>query len=201
MILQGHSILTFLVGYRYVALLPLAIFEGPIVALAAGFLVRLGYFNFLCALGVMILGDFIPDSIYYAIGYFGNRDALVKKFDTESKIVSKSVGHFEKFWNEHPTKTMFISKLAYGLSTFLLITSGVALISYVSFFWRALAVTIFQYGILMIVGYYLGHSYEHALPYVKHIGVIVSAAALLFLAGYFWLQRYVRNKITTMEEY
>ncbi|MEI6660069.1 MAG: DedA family protein [bacterium] len=197
---QAHSILEFLINYRYVALLPLAILEGPILSLAVGFLAHLGYFNFALALGVMILGDFIPDTAYYFIGYWGDKDVLIRKYDTQSKIVSKSIGHFEKFWTEHPVKTMFISKLAYGLSTFLLITAGIARMSYRKFFTQAFIVTIFQYGTLMVVGYYLGQSYESAAPYVKNTGIIVSAVAVVFLVGYFLLQKYMRNKIINMEE-
>jgi membrane protein DedA with SNARE-associated domain len=198
--LQSHSILQFLIQYRYIALFPLALFEGPIVALAVGFLTRLGSFNFLAAFAVMLLGDFIPDSVFYFIGRFGNKDKLIKKYDTKSKIISQSLPHIKKFWHEHPTKTMFISKLAYGLSTVLLISAGVARVPYKRFIWQALIVTIFQYGILMTVGYYLGNSYQAALPYVKYMSVVVAGFAIIFIFGYFMLQRYMKNQVINLND-
>ncbi len=67
-----------LTKYGYFILFPLAAIEGPVVSLVVGFLIYLGYFQFLPAYGILILGDRIPDAIYYYIGRCGNGKALVK---------------------------------------------------------------------------------------------------------------------------
>ena len=143
----------------------------------------------------MILGDFLPDSLYYYIGRFSNKEKLIAKYDTKSKLISRHLGHLEHLWHNHTLKTMFVSKLAYGLSIPLLVTAGLVHLRYRKFVWQALIVTLFQYGLLMIVGYYLGQSYERAIPYVKDIGIIIAVIAILFVVIYFLVQRYIKNKL------
>lgn len=198
--LQSQAIIKFLTTYKYLALFPLACIEGPIIALVVGFLTRLGYLNFLLAFSIMILGDFIPDTIYYSIGYFGNRNKIIEKYDTKSKIISRHMMFLNKMWSKHTVKTMFMSKLAYGISTPLLVSAGVVHLSYKKFIWPALYVTIFQYGVIMAVGYYLGNSYGLAENYIIHTTIIVAVLAGIFIAVYFIMQKYVRNKFIQMEE-
>ena len=95
---------------------------------------------------------------------------------------------------------MFVSKLAYGLSIPLLVTSGLVRLSYWKFVWQALIVTMFQYGLLMVVGYYLGQSYELAIPYVKNVGIIIAVAAVVVIIMYFLFQKRMKNKVIKFEE-
>ena len=179
------SAIKFLFSYKYLALFPLACIEGPILALAVGFMIHFGYLSIVPAFFIMILGDFIPDSIYYFIGNFGNKEKLLKRFDTKSKLVSRHFAYIENAWEKHPWKTMFICKLAYGLSTPLLILGGLVRISYFKFIYKSVVVTILNYGILMILGYYLGKSYQSAVPYVNGIGIIITIIAVIFFFVYF----------------
>src|SRR4051812_19585297 len=95
---QPSSLIGILIKYRYVALFPLAVIEGLIVALAVGFMVRLGYFSFIPAYGVMILGDFIPDSLYYAIGRYGNRTQTMERHLQKIKTLSRNIVFLGKMW-------------------------------------------------------------------------------------------------------
>ena len=197
---QSSAILATLMKYRYIALFPLACLEGPVLALAVGFMVYLGYFSFIPAYFVMMLGDFGPDSLYYAIGRFGNKNNLTKKYDTKSKLISQHFEYLDRAWHKHTLKTMFVSKLAYGLSIPLLITSGMSQIPYRKFIWQALIATLFQYGLLMLVGFYLGQSYQLAIPYVKDVGIIIAIIAVLFVVAYFLFQKRMKNKVVKFEE-
>lgn len=193
-------ILNFIVTYRYWALLPLAILEGPIIALLVGFMVHLGFFSILPAYIMLILGDFIPDSIYYFIGRFGNKNKIIKKYGSKSELLTRHLDHLEKIWHQNSLKTMFISKLAFGFSIPLLITAGMVHLPYKKFLWQALVVTIFQYGILMAVGYYLGQSYKLAIPYIKYAGFIFAGIIILLISGYFLFKIYIKNKIINNQQ-
>ncbi len=193
------QILAYLLAYKYLALLPLALLEGPIIALVVGFFVYMGYLSAIPAYLVMIMGDFFPDSLYYAIGRYGKKEVLIRKYDTKSKLISRHFPFLEKIWGEHTMKTMFVSKLAYGFSIPLLISAGLVRVPYWKFVWQALVVTLFQYGLLMFIGFALGHSYLTAIPYIKDVGVIIAVIAVLIIIGYFMVQRYMRKKIIKME--
>lgn len=198
--LQSKTILIYLMTYRYVALLPLASIEGPVVALIVGFLTRLGYFNFFIAFLIMIIGDFIPDSIYYAIGYFGDKEKIIAKYDTKSKIISKHIHFLENNWSKHIIKTMFVSKLAYGFSIPLLVSAGLVKVPYKKFIWHALHVTILQYGIIMSIGYLLGHSYASATRYIQYVEIAIAVLVLILFGGYIAFTKYMRRKIIEIEQ-
>ena len=50
---------------------PLSVLEGPIVSMVAGYLARLGVFDLLPLLAVLILGDLVGDVALYLIGRKG----------------------------------------------------------------------------------------------------------------------------------
>ena len=122
--LEPDFILNLILTYRYFILFPLACIEGPILALVVGFLVKLGYFNIIPAFLLMFFGDLIPDIIYYFIGRFSNRRKFSEKQPSRFKFVNEQFSAIEKLWHHHSWKTMFLSKIAYGLSTPLLICAG-----------------------------------------------------------------------------
>ncbi len=192
---QPSSLIGVLIKYRYVALFPLAVIEGLLVALAVGFMVRLGYFSFIPAYGVMILGDFIPDSLYYLIGRYGNRTETIEKHLQKIKMLSRNVEFLRRMWETYPTKTMFFSKLAYGISTPLLISAGIVRMSYRKFVSRAFFITLLQYGIAMTIGYYLGASYALATNYVEYVGITIAALVILILIFYAIISKYARKAI------
>lgn len=193
--IQTSIIFSFISTYRYIAILPLAIIEGPILALFVGFLSHLGYFSIIPAYIIMILGDFIPDSIYYFIGRFGHKEKILKRFNNKSGLLSKHLDNLENIWHKNSFKAMFISKLAFGLSIPFLITAGIVRLPYRKFIWQALVITMFQYGVLMALGYYLSQSYKIVVSYVKYAGFIVAGIVIVLISIYFILQIFIKNKV------
>lgn len=189
-----------LTKYGYFILFPLAAFEGPIISLIVGFFVRLGYFAFLPAYGILILGDLIPDTIYYYIGRFGNKRQLIEKYGPRSNLSSNNFQLIEKLWRDHGRKTMFFSKLAYGLSTPFLVSAGLVNMPLKRFISYTLPITIFQYGAIMIIGYYLGSSYELAVKYIDRAEIFIAAIFVVFIIAYIFFIKYARKQIKEMEE-
>ena len=163
-----------LIKYKYIALFPVAAFEGPVVSLIVGFLVRLGYLEFIPAFCILILGDIIPDTIYSLV---------------------------EKLWKNHPKKTMFFSKVTYGLATPFLISAGLVKMPFKKFISYTIPITLFQFGTIMTIGYLLGHSYELATPYIKDATVGLIFVAIFIIAIYSFFVKYARKQISNMEEY
>ncbi len=185
--------LLLLTKYGYFILFPLAAIEGPIVSLVVGFLIYLGYLKFLPAYAILLLGDLIPDTVYYYIGRFGNRRKIMEKYGPRLNLI-------EKLWREHGKKTMFFSKLAYGLSGLFLISAGLVKMPFRKFISYAFPVTLFQYGVIMMIGYSLGHSYQIAERYIQYAYVIVAAILILFIISYILITKYARKRIKEMEQ-
>lgn len=195
----GQTIINLILTYRYVILLPLAFIEGPILALVVGFLVHLKYFDIIPAFLVMCAGDFFPDVFYYYIGYSGTESKIIKKYRAKSKFVADNMPIIEKLWREQGYKTMFLSKLAYGMSTILLISAGLAKMPFRKYITYAFSVTLFQYGIIMTIGYYLSFSYVFATQYVKLAGIIVAVVLVVFVLIYIKIQKYASQEIKKLE--
>jgi len=197
-IAQSHQILI------YVILFPLALFEGPVLALLVGFLVRFGYLELFAAYGIMVAGDFFPDSLYYYIGHFAHKkgwvERLSKKFTSKASFILDNQSVLNKLWSNHGKKMMLFSKQAYGLSTVLLISAGLTSMSYRRFLKYAFPITLAQYIVFISVGYFLGSSYAAAGPYIIYARWILAGVAVLFIVAYIFVQKRVRDNFMKMEK-
>lgn len=188
-----------LTKYGYIILFPLAMAEGPFIALIVGFFIYLGYFQFFPAYAILILGDLIPDTVYYYVGLLGNRKKLIEKYGSRYNYIFSNFKLIEKLWYEHGKKTMFLSKLSYGLSIPFLISAGIVKVPYKKFILYALPVTLFQYATIMTIGYLLGHSYRLAEQYVQYTYIVVAVVSVLFIVGYIYISKYAREQIKKIE--
>jgi len=177
----------------------MAVLEGPLVSLAAGFLVYLGYFQFFSAYGILLLGDIIPDVICYYIGRFGNKKKLIEKHSSGSGFILRNLPLVRNLWQNHGKKTMFLSKLAYSLSIPFLISAGLVEMPFRKFISYAVPVSLFQYGVIMTVGYLLGHSYQLAGRYIQYTYIIMAAILMLFIVSYIFISKYARRQIEIIE--
>lgn len=195
-----NSTVQLLIEYKYFLLFPLAVIEGPLVALVAGFLVSIGYMSAIPAYIVMLFGDLIPDSIYYYIGRYGNKMNLIEKYGHKFQLISSNFPLVEKLWKTHPKKMMFFGKLAYGLSIPFLISAGLAKVAFGKFLQYAIPVTLFQYGVIMAVGYYMGYSYTSAKGYVTDAYITIAILVVLLIVGNIILSRFAKREIEELEK-
>ncbi len=196
--MQNSTLISLLSVYKYPIIFPLATFEGPVVALVVGFLVSTGLFSFWPAYFVMILGDLIPDSMFYLIGFYGNGTKVAKRYLSKSEFFSNHFPAVRRLWEEHPVKTMFFGKLAYGMALPFLITAGMTKMPFKKFFRITFPITLFQYGALMFIGDRLGSLYGTANKYIEwfYFGLAVLVVIFIFI----YLIRFARNKVTNIEK-
>jgi membrane-associated protein len=188
-----------LIEYRYWILFPLACFEGPLVSIAVGFAVGAGYFNPFIAYGILVLGDLIPDTGYYFVGRWGHRASFIKKYASKVGITEERFAIIERLWKKHPGKTMWTSKLAYGLSTPFLISSGLVDMPLQKFIYYALPITLIQYALLMTLGYFFGNSYTRIAGAFSGLETII--AAIVIGGGlYYLLTRFMREQLLQEEK-
>ena len=192
--------LALLLKYKYLTLFPLAVIEGPLVSLIVGFLIHQHVLNFWLAFAILLLGDIIPDSIFWCIGYYGRGTKIVKKYVLDNKLFANHLNVIEKLWTEHAKKTMFLGKLAYGMALPFLISAGVVKMPFKKFITYAVPVSIFQYGTIVLIGYFLGNSYNTASFYVGSIYRILAVFVVLCVIIYYLIIRYARKKIILLVE-
>ena len=192
------AVIALLEQYRYLLLFPLACFEGPMIAFVAGTLIPLGYFSPLPLFVVLVFADVIPDVAYYFFGRWGKERSLVEKIGPKLKLTPDRFELVRNLWHTHPFKTMAVTKFAYGLSTPLLITAGLAHLPF-NTFWRYSAIlAAFQYSILTGLGYFFGEYFAAVESALVRAEMLVAAAAVVF-ALYYLTVRTVRSRFLKKE--
>jgi membrane protein DedA with SNARE-associated domain len=198
--IEIDAIVNFVAEYRYWAIFALAFAEGPVVSIVLGFLVSLGTFELAPTVLALVAGDLIPDTAYYYFGRLGNGSKLFKHYSKKPGFVSNNMEMFRGLWQHHPQKTMFLAKLAYGLSTPFLISAGLVHMKLRRFLRLSLPVTFFQYGILFSVGYIFGDSYNRFIKYIAYGEYILAGLGVILITGYVYSMRYARKSIIKLEK-
>lgn len=187
--------------FKYLILFPLAAFEGPVITFIAGFLVSIGLFDLLPALIIILLGDFIPDIIFYFIGRWGSYQERVAKYmKGNTKIISNGLGTIEKLWKEHPRKTMFFAKITYKAPIPFLISAGMVKMSFLKFISYTIPVTLLQCFALFFIGYYLGESYVLTQKYVSYWVPLTILISILIVLLYIVIARLFKKEFMEFEE-
>src|SRR3989442_668960 len=117
-----QTILNLILTYKYLIIFPMYVVEGPFLCVLVGYLVFAGYLNPFISLIVMLLADIGPDIFYWRLGRYGNKKLLESKYFSNSENAASNLKVLENLWHNHTKKTMFFGKLAYGISTTIIIS-------------------------------------------------------------------------------
>jgi membrane-associated protein len=146
------TIESFLIEHGGALILPLAVVEGPIVSIVAGFLSARGYFDWYLALFLLVCGDLIGDLAYYVAGRTSARPLGVlgrclglrsaPSPDLQSKLASNA------------TTMLFIGKWTHSLGFAVLIGSGMLRLPLPRFMLINLVATLPKSAVLFGVGFF-----------------------------------------------
>ncbi len=187
--------------YKYLVLFPIAAAEGLVVSLAAGYLVYMGVLHIVPTYIILILGDFIPDTIYYYIGRLGDHKKIIEKYGGKMKFIKGGFGTIEHLWQTHPRKTMIFAKVTYGVSIPFLLSAGLFKVPYKKFISYTIPITLVQCSVVLALGYFLGKSYEIALGYIHYSYLFVSVIFIVIFASYiFFIKHYSKKQFERIEQ-
>jgi membrane-associated protein len=185
--------------YRYWILIPLCFVEGPIVAFVAGTLASLGYFNIYLLGVIFFVRDIAVDALMYGIGRFGGETRFAKWFLKKVGVTHEHLAGVHKLWENHAGKTMFFSKLSYGLAATFLVVAGLVKMNPKKFFGYAILVTITQYGILLVLGYYFGSAFGTVSNILNNLALVLLAVSV-FITGYYIFTHFMRRRLLKQEK-
>jgi membrane protein DedA with SNARE-associated domain len=186
MVLQ--QIILLLTTYKYLFLFPVAVVEGPIITVIAGFLSSLGILNIFIAYALVVICDLIGDIMHYAFGYYGGQ-RFVKRWGRFLGITLERVEQLEKHFEKHTGKTLIIGKLAQVLGAVVLVAAGIARVPFRKFIWYNFIATLPKSLVLLLIGYYSGESYVKISSYLDYTAIGTVVAAVIFIVIYFMMRR------------
>jgi membrane protein DedA with SNARE-associated domain len=175
------QILALLQTYKYLVLFPIAVIEGPIITIIAGFLVAHGYLGFLLTYILLIIADVAGDALYYAIGYFGNI-GIIERWGRLFGVTPERIRKIEEHFAKHSGTTLVFGKFSHVTGAPILIAAGIAKMPLPQFLFINFLSTIPKSFALLLVGYYFGYAYQKINQYFGYAtwaGAIVIAAILL----------------------
>ncbi|HET8575199.1 MAG TPA: VTT domain-containing protein [Candidatus Paceibacterota bacterium] len=180
-----------IIHYGYGLLFLATAIEGPIITAIAGFLITLGYFNFLLVFLISVLGDVIPDLLYFSIG----KIAKAKFLEEHGHWVGLTKARMEVFdhvFEKHKIKAIIILKIAPFIPGPGFIAAGTSKLSYRTFTIISVLVTLPKNLAFLLVGYLMGTSYQTFFQYYKIVGLLILA---LFFIGFYYAFKKVSEEI------
>jgi len=181
--------------YPYAFIIPLAIFEGPLLSVACGVGIALGYLNPLIVAPILIVGDILPDIIYWLCGWWGTRIEWVRRFATRVRVLREHLPPLEELWRTKLYSTMFIVKLAWGISAPFIVSAGMAGISLRRFVVASLAVSLPYLGVLMGLGYGVTVAYGRLGFDKLDAQLIICLVGVIFLCALLLVVRFARRQL------
>jgi membrane protein DedA with SNARE-associated domain len=176
--------LIWLTTYGYLIFFPLAVLEGPAVTVIAGFLVSLGYFNFLLIYVLAVAADLTGDMIYYAIGRWGGERIMARgRF---LHIRADQLERIRKYFQEHAGRALLFGKWTISAGAVILMAAGMARTSIRKFLWFNLIGTLPKSLVFLLIGYYFGRAYREIDRYFEYISVAIFLIMVLAVAVYFF---------------
>ena len=173
-----------LTQYKYFILFPLAIVEGPVIAVIAGFLCTNGFLNPLFVFPVIVLGDIIGDSIMYSLGRWGVPKFL-KKTVFRFGFSSGKINRARDVYESNPNMTISLSKIILGIGVAGIYLAGNAKIPFKKFIGICLTTSVLQYIVYLSIGLLFGHAYIQISHYLNYFASATIIAALMVILFFF----------------
>ena len=196
--MSADTITHLIIEYRYWILVPLAFVEGPIVAFVAGTLAFLGYFNPYIAFAIFFIRDMLLDGFFYYLGKWGGKTKLAERIMKKIGVTGEHLDDVHALWKEHGFRTMFFTKLSYGISAAFILVAGIVEMDYTAFFRYAALVAIIQYGTLFMLGYYFGNAFGTVSSVLNNMQYVLGGIVLIATA-YFIFTKFMRKKLIEQE--
>ena len=196
---MDSPILQLIVEYRYWILLPLSFVEGPIVAFFAGTLATAGYFNIWALAGFFLARDVLVDLGCYYLGYFGGQAPWIQKVIRRFGVTDEHLGEVRMLWHTHPGKTMFLSKLSYGVAAGFIVVAGLVKMDVKKFVTYGSLIAVMHYGSLLMLGYFFGASFGGSITGMLEKVPYVVGGFLTIAMAYYFFKRYMNRKLAQAE--
>lgn len=175
------SVQHWIVAYKYAIIFPITVFQGATAMMLFGFILRLGYLEFLPLYLTVLAADLTGDFLWYGIGYWWVKP-LLKRHGRFFNLTEKRLEKIERMLHAHQKKILFISKttLGFGVSNLTLMAAGAARIPLKVYALINLAGGVIWVGALIGIGYFFGNLYLQIARGFEVAAIIVFALLAFF---------------------
>ena len=182
------GILSLLEAHPYLWLFPLAVVEGPLVAMVAGSMVSLGLVSWPLAYPLVVAADLVGDTAFYILGRFGHR-LWVRRALGRLGVKRSSLDRLEALFRKKGARVLVGGKLTHFAGAPVLAAAGLAGVGYGRFLLWNLVATVPKSAALMAAGYLFGWQAVRYLDRGSALLLLIALAALAGLVAWRWSKR------------
>ena len=186
-------VLQLLGRYGYAVILPIAVVEGPGMAMIAGALVAAGQMNGLVACLLLIIADLVGDAGYYALGRLGH-GPLLDRVSRWLSITPERLKPLEQRFHDNDWKLILIGKTQ-ALGSVILYFAGASRMSFARYMGLNLLGTVPKVVLFELAGYLLARGILHSVKYVDYVTIGLFSLTLLLLVIYWLAKRYLLKDV------
>lgn len=157
--------------------------EGPWITAFGGCAVKMGIMNVWLVFLYSVLGNFIPDVVFYAIGFWG-REKFIDMHGARFGISKERMQAIEKLYEDHPISTLLVVKLIPFLPATGLAAAGAARMPLGKYSFWSLIIVLLTSALYMATGYYSGEAYLRIAHYEMWSLAILAVCIFLFIWGF-----------------
>jgi membrane-associated protein len=178
-----QGLLSLLEAHPYLWLFPLAVVEGPLVAMVAGSMVSLGLVSWPLAYPLVVAADLLGDTAFYLLGRFGHRPQ-VRRALGRLGVKRSSLDALEAVFRKRGARVLVGGKLTHFAGAPVLAAAGLARVGYGRFLLWNLVATIPKSAALMAAGYLFGLQAVRYLDRGSALLLLVSLAVIACLVAW-----------------
>jgi membrane protein DedA with SNARE-associated domain len=151
---------------------------GETALLAGAALSRSGPLSLPWVIATAVVGAILGDNLGFLIGRRGGR-ALVERFGARLGLTSARLSQFDRFFDRHGPKTVFIARFVTGLRVFGAVLAGTSGLPWGRFLIYNASGAVAWATTFGIVGYMLAYSWQTLEKWVGRAGVALLAVVIV----------------------
>lgn len=184
----ADTVLQMVQTHGLLLLFPLAVIEGPIITVVAGWLVRLGHLSLGWAMLVLVVADLAGDSLLYALGRYGP-DNLPPTWRSALGATDTRTARMAKHFSRHGGRTLVAAKLTHTFGFAVLVAAGVSRMSLPAFLGFNLAAAIPKTLFFLMIGYAVGEAHVTIDHWIARASLAMAVLGVAILTMWYWKKK------------
>jgi membrane protein DedA with SNARE-associated domain len=166
------------------------VFEGDGVLFTAAFLTAEGFFDKGDMLITVFLSVIFGDMLWYWVGR-----RYISSFPRITGWVNRFAGPFDRHLTESPTRTLLLTKFAYGAHHAVLIRAGMSKMDFKKFIKSDLISIFVWVAIIGGLGYFSSVSLSYEKKYLRYAEIALLIALVLFFTAEHYIKKFSQKEL------
>jgi membrane protein DedA with SNARE-associated domain len=196
-LINPEEIISVIQTQGYLVMFLLMVLEGPTITYIAAFAASMGLFNVYLVFLLAILGNSIPDAIFFFIGK-KSRVQRIEKYLNYFGFTKNKIESLEENLKKHTRKSIILTKLIPGFAIPGILLAGFMKVPFKKFFSTSLPFDIVAAILFTLAGFYSGIGIGTLLKYLELEKYILWALILAGIISYIifkWIySQFEKNK-------